>query len=233
MITDYEYKSDIIFDDSLTNPKTIISGKSIIAESTVYQSYQRPQKMIEELIKAWDKLIGYFTKPEHQEARAKVKAAFKKLGDTDAKVDDYGFINTTSAIFTDLIDAVNSLYEFAKLEGFVLEDGLVPRAFNLLYDVLAFKEYSNYVNNSVSSSVGSKKENDTVDISGSLFVGNNSASSNILIGKNVTLNSVSNNIASSGITLNAISDVTNTTMVGGLPVLYANNTGSKSIGALL
>ncbi len=230
LITDYDYKADIIFDDSLTDPKTFISGKSIVAESKVYQPYQRPQKMIEELEKAWDKLIGYFTKPEHQEACAKVKAAFKRLGDTDAKVDDYGFINTIGAIVTDFVGAVNSLYDFAKLEGFVLEDGLVTRVFNLLYDVLAFKEYSNFVNNSVSSSVLTKNENDTVDISGSIFVGNNSASSNILIGKNVTLNSVSSNIASSGISLNAISDVTNTTMVGGLPVLYANNSGSKSIG---
>ncbi|MBQ2594448.1 MAG: leukotoxin LktA family filamentous adhesin, partial [Candidatus Riflebacteria bacterium] len=174
LITDYDYKSDIILDDSLTNAKTKISGKSIVIESTVYQPYQRPQKMWEELVKGWERLKAYFTKAEHQEIINKISAAFKKLGDSNAIINDYGFINKIKVVFTDLIDGLNSLWEFAKLEGFVLsDDAIVSRLFKSLYDVIAFKEYSNYLNNSVSSSVLSTKANDTVDISGSIFVGKN------------------------------------------------------------
>ena len=230
LITDYDYKSDIILDDSLTDPKTNISGKTVLLESTVYQPYNRVKKMIEELESGWEKFAAYFTKAEHKEACDKVNAAFKKLKNAQVYLDDGNFINETKESFVSLLDAIVSLYEFAKLEGFVLQDGIVTRSFNLLYDVLAWKEFSNYVNNSVSSSVLNEKNSDTVDFSGSVFIGNNKAHSNVLVGKNVIINSAADKKADSGITLKASSEVTNTTMIGGLPVFYANNSGSKSIG---
>ena len=234
LYNDFDYSSNIIIDDSEKESKTIISGNEVSIESKVYQPYRRPKAMWDEVLGAVKKLKDYFSKSEHADTINRIAESFKNFNDLVVDPSHLGSAGNSQQFkqkwreFTDIVD---SLINFVKKEGILTSDGFAGRTINLLKKLLEFKEYSNYLNYSVSSSVNTTEtgNNQPFSISGSIYVGNNSSKSNFLIGKNATINATTTaNV--SNISLSSISDVTTAAMVGGLPVLYQNNQGKNSIG---
>ncbi|MBR4571577.1 MAG: hypothetical protein IKO19_13040, partial [Candidatus Riflebacteria bacterium] len=131
-------------------------------------------------------------------------------------------------VWREVCQAFNSVYDLIKTEAVVTEDSLVGRLVETLKSILEFKDYTNYVNVDVSSGVNtSDVENDSpFAVSASIYIGNNSAKSNIFVGNNTLIDSLD----SSSIGINSKSDVTTTTMIGGIPLLYQNNTADNSAG---
>ncbi|MBP5468306.1 MAG: leukotoxin LktA family filamentous adhesin, partial [Candidatus Riflebacteria bacterium] len=230
LYSDYDYSSTILVDDS-SGSKTQISGKNVSIESQVYQPYRRPEAMVDDLKKAWKKVCDYFSASEHS-------AKFKAVGDSfdelftlvkdPSDMTSAGNSEQAGKVWRNVTNAFDSLYELIKNEDIVGQDSIIGRLINTVKKALEFKEYSNYVNYTVSSSSNSTEAsgNAPFSISGSIFYGDNTSKSNVFIGKNAIINGTSDN----SIDISSKADVTTTTMVGGIPVLYQNNQAKNSIG---
>ncbi|MBR4330129.1 MAG: leukotoxin LktA family filamentous adhesin, partial [Candidatus Riflebacteria bacterium] len=231
LYNDYDYSSTILIDDS-SNPKTEISGKNVSIESTIYQPYRRPEAMYEDLKSAWEKVCEYFDGSTHAALFDKVGRSFDKLFTLVKDPSDMtsaGNAQQAGQVWREVTEAFESLYELIKNEAIVTEDSIVGRLIDSVKAVLEFKEYTNYVNVNVSSSVSTDDAGDDQPfaVSGSVYIGNNKAKSNIFGGKNVIIKSAD----SADIDISSKSDVTTTTMVGGIPVLYNINSAKSSAGA--
>ena len=230
LYNNFDYTSNVIIDDSV-NPNTSIIGKEVSIESEVYQPYRRPQAMWEEVEAAWEKVKDYFHGSEHADTVKRVGDSFKKLNTLvvdPSKLGSEGNNQQAAQVWREITDAFDSLLNFIEKEGVLTQDSLVGRFITSAKKLFEFTDYSNFLNYSVSSSVNTIEtgENQPFSISGSIYYGNNSSKSNILIGKKAVINASD----SCGISIKSTSDVTSTVMLGGPPILYHNNQGKNAAG---
>ena len=216
LVSNYDYNSKIVIDDSTVNKKTQLIGKNVSIDSSVEQPYNRVKVLVDSLKDTIDELKSYFTEDEHKEVCEKIKTSFVKL------------FESNGSGLSDVVDGLMALVDLAKLEGLTLEDGIPGRLINFAKAILEFKGYTNYANYSVSSYVNSADGNTKLDLSGSVFVGTNKAKSDLFVGKNTIINSKGNDSGRT-ISLSSKSDITNTALIGGIPLLAQNTGGEESI----
>ena len=141
--SNYDYTSQIIMDDS-DHPNKIY-GKEVFIESKVYQPYNRPQKMVDDLVSAADKVAEYFTKEGHADTIKRLKESFKKFNTLvvdPSHLGSEGNIQQLEEKWREATDIFDALINFAKKEGIFTKDGIIGRLLSVVKDVLEFKEYS-------------------------------------------------------------------------------------------
>jgi hypothetical protein len=188
LYNDYDYSSTILIDDS-SNPKTEISGNNVTIESTIYQPYRRPEALVDDLKSAWEKVCEYFKGSTHEALAKKVSQSFDKLFTLvkdPLDMTSSGNAQQMGQVWREVVQAFESLYDLIKNEAIVTEDSILGRLIDSVKACLEFKEYTNYVNVNVSSGVSTDDAGDDqpFGVSGSVYIGNNTAKSNIFVGKN-------------------------------------------------
>ncbi|MBQ2594408.1 MAG: hypothetical protein II567_14165, partial [Candidatus Riflebacteria bacterium] len=215
LVSNYDYNSKITFDDSTTSAKTQFVGNSVTINSSVEQPYKRVEVLIDAVKKAALKLKDFFTKDEHKEICDEIANAASKMS------------TSNSSIFSNILTMVLKLKDLLLKET-IGEDSMIKRLMAVLENALAFKDYTNYLNYTVSSYVNSSEGDTKLDFAGSVFVGSNKAKSNLFIGKNTVINSQGDG-DDRNISLNSKTDITNTAMAGGVPLIAQNIGGEEAV----
>ena len=233
LVNDYDYNSDIIIDDPYCDSdgenysNTKISGNKVSIQSKVEQPYNRFNEWKKGIESAWKKLVELLG-PEFDEKTKKVDQCFAKLLSFKVAPEDLGNagnLQQLGEIWREMVEAFDSLGNFIKSYGLLTQDSIVGRFFTVIKKSLTIKQYSNFLNYSVSTSVNTSQvsEEPTFTLGGSIYVGNNSSNSNIYIGKDAVIEASNNQ----SIKINSTSDVLTTAMVGDIPI-FDNNTSSKN-----
>ncbi|MBQ2594810.1 MAG: hypothetical protein II567_16210, partial [Candidatus Riflebacteria bacterium] len=214
LISNYDYNSKIIIDDSTTPAKTQIVGNSVTINSSVEQPYNRTKIVVDALKNAALHLKNLFTSEEYKEIGERLANSIDNL-------------ENGKGSFSDTLALLGSLKDFAgKIT--IGEDGLVSRLIAILEHTLAFKDQTNFLNYTVNSYVNSSEGDTLFDFAGSVFVGTNKAKSNLFVGKNTIINSKGDG-ENRNIALNSKTDITTTAMVGGLPLIGQNIGGEEAV----
>ncbi len=214
LISNYDYNSQIIFDDSTSSAKTQIVGNSVTINSQVEQPYNRAKIVVDALKAAALHLKNLFTSEEYKEIGERLANSIDNL-------------ENGKGSFSDTLALLGSLKDFAgKIT--IGDDGLVSRLIAMLEYTLAFKDQTNFLNYTVNSYVNSSEGDTVLDFAGSAFVGHNKAKSNLFVGKNTIINSKGDG-ENRNIALNSKTDITNTAMVGGLPLVGQNIGGEEAV----
>ncbi|MBR4329105.1 MAG: hypothetical protein IKP71_04570, partial [Candidatus Riflebacteria bacterium] len=214
LISNYDYNSQIIIDDSTTPAKTQIVGNSVTINSSVEQPYNRTKIVVDALKNAALHLKNLFTSEEYKEIGERLANSIDNL-------------ENGKGSFSDTLALLGSLKDFAgKIT--IGDDGLVSRLIAILEHTLAFKDQTNFLNYTVNSYVNSSEGDTLFDFAGSVFVGTNKAKSNLFVGKNTIINSKGDG-ENRNIALNSKTDITTTAMVGGLPLIGQNIGGEEAV----
>ena len=240
LVSDFDYSSNInimgsdvsfdkqpgVGDDNLYG-YGVYGAKGLKIESSVRQPYNRVKSLKDDFMEAIDHIESYFSKTEWAEAAKKVKDSANKLFKTIPnafKVPQKTNWEQFNAVWRETEEFFMSLYDITKKVVSLDSDGLIGRSLDIVKSCLSFKEYSNFLNYCVSSSVNTSRSGDkeAIGVNGSFLIGTNTSKSNLYIGENAVLNAVSNASNTGNISLGSISDVTTSSMVGGLPILNKN-----------
>ncbi|PKL38639.1 MAG: hypothetical protein CVV41_22465, partial [Candidatus Riflebacteria bacterium HGW-Riflebacteria-1] len=206
---------------------TVLTGKTIEISSITKIEYNRIKRMIQAVEDAVAQLKIDVSEPAQlalingvEAAYATIKANFSALGAEGLTVTDNIdiFVDSLSSLST-MLDALSTL-----ITG---EVKVVAQAAKIVTKAADFASYGNYVNMAVSSAIKGANDDNSQDIGLSGAVGLNDFTSNsdVIIGRNVSITSVSPTV-DTAISISALTNVDTISAAGHL----LPSKGSKSFG---
>ena len=231
--SDVAHNADVVIDDSLTNAKTEISGKTVVIKSDIDIPYNRIKRMIEDVEWAITVLKARCSGEQQKQLLNNITVAWNKMKDSFRTFSDLTGAESVKAFGTGLVDLLKLIPSLSTLAS--EEFGVVNSAISILTNAFNFASFSNYLNIAANAGgsygTGKTAENNLKNLSftGSVDVSYFKNKNHILVGRNANITSLGTGVASMGVDIGSHNYIYMATAVGA-PAPYNVNKGSLTIG---